>query len=1545
MSGPGQNELREPAAEAQRRLHAVFSFLQALNHHRSPAKRRLAEQPWHLYLSPLPDHPTVTLTSASSKLSAEDEESGGDGEPEPLFRVSRPTLTSPPAPPAALAEWVSSGWDDPSQEARPRPSRNTIGDQGETITVAFEDDSERVELFTRWTAERDRWRVAERPARAAMSLFEKFYELHGRLGREEEHLELLIGDGLLRWQQPDRAIHHPLLLQRVELRFNPSVPEFLLFNAESDVELYSDMFHSISEVDGRTLSRCREELKEGRYHPLGSDETSGFLERLILRLSPHGRIIDDESLASSTASHPEVSRRPSLFLRKRTLGVATAIEQALSHLASSSDFPDPLLNIVGVETARSEPGEASGEAAESGAIVEPEDTLLSLPANPEQVRIAQQLDRQGGVLVQGPPGTGKTHTIANLIGHLLAQGKTILVTSHTTKALRVLRDKVAADLQPLCVSVLESDLDSRRQLEGSITAIVERLSRSNSHQLARQATTLTDERRTLLAKARSLARQITDARADEYRPVVVAGEPIDPASAARQVARQETSDGWIPGLLEAGAPLPVSQEEVISLYSTNRSISREDEHELDGTLPQLSDYPTPAKFAEMIQDLGTLADQPRNTRPDLWSRPLSSNDAPGLTEIHEGAKKAVEGLPLGEPWKLEIVQAGMLGGPNRKPWETLLTDIAAAVQKAADNQETTLRFAPEPSSSIPLAEQESVLEQILEYLTRAKRLSWFSLLVKPRWKRLVTSSLVNDERPTAREHFSALLCEARRRRARAELSRRWDRQVGTADGPSSDSLGAHLERVWAQYAPTMERLLNWHDSEWRPLVQQLADLGFQWSTFLSEQPPQAGSAGELHRLVATVNHSLGDILGSKLVDIRLSEIEDCIQDSADRLQIHSNRHGGLPPAASALLEAIRSHSSQSYEAAVERLAQIWSRNTALQTRRKLLAKIEAVASGWATAVRDRIPPHNGHIPPGDARAAWEFQQIKQELLRRNRTDLAQLQQDLDATRNRVREVTTRLIECRAWESQMRRTSLPQRQALVGWLDTVRKIGKGYGKRVTRLRTEAREKMAACRSAVPVWVMPFSRVVESFDPGSTRFDVVIIDEASQSDITSLFALLLARTVVVVGDHEQVSPPAVGQDQLVVQGLIDEHLKGVPNSDLYDGRTSIYDLARQSFGEATCLIEHFRCVPDIIGFSNGLCYDWKIKPLREISGARVKPHLIPYRVVSTGVTANVNREEAWATVSLLVAATEQPEYSGMTFGVISMVGDNQAIEIDGLLQRHLAPEEYEGRRIRCGNAAQFQGDERDVMFLSMFNVPTGDPLPMNQRPDFKQRLNVAASRAKDQLWVVHSLDPKTDLKPGDLRRRFLDYVTDPSAAQQNVEAALRRAESGFEKGVLRKLAARGFRVHSQWPVGHYRIDIVVEGEEARLAIECDGDRYHPIEKLPEDMARQAILERLGWKFERVRGSAFLMDQDSALEPVYQRLGELGIEPQSVREEPRPAPDSASCELQERTLRRAAELRRQWEEEERALETDDRADAGSCPVPDSMSTAPGPGDTTLD
>lgn len=119
-------------------------------------------------------------------------------------------------------------------------------------------------------------------------------------------------------------------------------------------------------------------------------------------------------------------------------------------------------------------------------------------------------------------------------------------------------------------------------------------------------------------------------------------------------------------------------------------------------------------------------------------------------------------------------------------------------------------------------------------------------------------------------------------------------------------------------------------------------------------------------------------------------------------------------------------------------------------------------------------------------------------------------------------------------------------------------------------------MAKCQEAVPGWIMPINRALESLNPKQNRFDIIIIDEASQSDISSLAILYMGRKLIIVGDDKQVSPMAVGVEIDKMNALEQMYIKDkIPNSHLYNAKTSIYDIAATTF-QPLMLREHFRCV---------------------------------------------------------------------------------------------------------------------------------------------------------------------------------------------------------------------------------------------------------------------------------------------------------------------------------------------------------------------------------
>lgn len=1448
----------------------------------------------------LPEHPAVIV--GARRDDGGEEESGEHAYEPCVLRVRRPELTPPPAPPAQLLEWVQR-WSDPEHDPRVRDFLERPGPDGETMTIGFRDDPNRPTIFSRWLDAWRNWAAREGPTRRAALLFERLFSLHTALQREGEHFELVLGDGILAWQQDTAPVHHPILLQSLQLEFDSSVPEFTLVETERPAELHTTLFREFSTVSPAWLGELRAEMEAGGHHPLGGGTTSDFLRRVAGRLSSKGRFTENGAVLRAGAE-PVVGRAPVIFMRDRAQGFAAFIERVVAHIQSGVDLPPTLCNVVGfpVEEAAVAQGRTYTAPGE-----EPAHIFFSKVANPEQIRAAEYLEHHHGVLVQGPPGTGKTHTIGNLLGHLLAQGKSVLVTSHTSKALRVLRDQVVEPLRPLCVSVLDSETRSQDELQHAVHTIVARLGGDDADRLEREAVSLTERRDELLRRLHDKKRVLITARAAEYEDLVVDGTRYEPSEAARLVAAGSGSHDWIPAPVVASVPMPLDIEEVGELYRTSVALAPADEDELADPLPPLEWLLVPADFQSLLSTRGMLAARVDEALPDLWERPPAAGDESRLEGVTTALEQALHALGDGADWALAVVAAGMRGEAERRPWEDFLHRISVVVERSRKVQPKLLEHGPELPADLPLATQITILEEIRAHVRSGGSLSGLRLLMKPRWKALLAGCRVDGAAPSTADHVEALLGLARLREDRDALLRRWDRFIAAQGGPRGETLGPEPERTAGQYAERIRHLLSWADDVWHPAELGARSAGVRWDAFVRSLPPNPGVHGDLVRLRDGVRDRLLPVLHARADLARLATLEQKLQQA--RAQLAPFARGVV---ADRLRSAVEEGDPVRYAAAYRRLLELLARKPVLEKRAALLSKMKASAPEWAARVRAREGVHGDERAPGNPQAAWLWRQLHDELERRSAASPEQLQAEVERLRGDLHEVTAELIERRAWAAQMRRTGPRERQALMGYRDAVKRIGRGLGKRAPVFRAEAQRLMTECRGAVPVWIMPLSRVVDTFDPRRTHFDVVVIDEASQCDVMGLLAFSLGTKVLVVGDDEQVSPAAVGQEVTVVHRLIDEHLEGIPNRKLYDGQMSVYELAQQSFTRTLRLVEHFRCVPDIIEFSNQLSYDGKITPLRDAAAVSLRPHVVEHAVAGGSEDRQINEVEALEVTSLIAAAVEQPEYRGKTFGVISLLGDGQALRIEKLLRDHLEPHVMDEHQVLCGNAAQFQGDERDVMFLSMVKSRSSrGPLALMGEGYLganKKRFNVAASRARDQMWVVHSLTPATDLKHGDLRLRLIKHAQNPNALTEILRRGQSRTESEFERQVHAALVHRGYRVTPQWWVGYYRIDLVVHGAGgAMVAVECDGDRYHPREKLEEDMARQALLERLGWRFVRLRGTQYFRQPERTMEHVFSQLRALGLEP-AAEERPTDEPVQAT-ELLERVRRRAAELRAEW------------------------------------
>jgi very-short-patch-repair endonuclease len=1481
---------------AKERVGQVFRYLGEMYRVRTPPIVCLQDRQWYLPLDGLPRSAHVQTDYSfgrSGDSQAEDDPRGGI-----ILRVGRPRESECPEPSVVIKNWLKPGWDRVDADPEAIVKKTLKGQP-------FADSGQRVDAFEEWMNRKRQWEAGERSVVEALSVFSDLFELRSRFDRESEKYQLYLADGMLVIDQDNGRIEHPILIQRVELLFNPAVPEFLIVATDDNPEAYIPLLRHAG-LDGKAIQHVTESLADKHFHPLAGEPTSRFLKDFVHRFWTDGEFIEDRDEIPNP-SGPYIFRQPHLFLGSRNQGLGENIERYLEALPSFRELPESLLRIVGIESGR-DAGKAETEAGEPVPI----DLLLTKPANPEQEQVIQRVEETGAVLVQGPPGTGKSHTIANLIGHFLAQDKSILVTSHASKALRVVRDQLAKPLRPLCVSVLRSDDESNKQLEESITGIINYLASTREKKLTKDIEQITEKRNLLKTQRDELWRELLGAVKGEYQYSEVQGESLSPSQAARQVAEASGQHGWIPGPLADGFELPLTHEEVAELYALAAQLTPEEESLLDGPFPSLETFPTPKDFATLYDGLADLEKTRIKAGDEFWKH--NDQDPAELPGFLQQMQAVASSLQRDEEWAFDCLEAGRKGGDHKKSWLELAQLIEKCCEEIVEREPLTLEHGPEVGEGTNLGAAAPRCLAIIRHLESGKKLGRLSTMMNPEWKELIESSTVQSGQPTTLTHFRAILQHLEIRMFRDQLMQRWDRQMTSLGAPSVSDLGRRPERKVKKYAAEITRALDWYADVWTPCAERMQKLGLDWDRLRRDKGNDANS--ELHSTRELILNELEPLIETRQHYLEHKHLSDrklawlaCLDEFS--------RTDAIFPLIKQLRAGIKKGNYDTYSEAWQRLEELAQLMPSFVRHRELLERLEPVAEAWAGAIRERKDPHHEGSIPGDLDRALRHRQWEQRLQHQAKLDIDKLQEKLDAVAEALLQTSASYVERKAWLGQLRRTGLDQQQALTGWLGLHKKIGKGSGKHVGRLKQEAKKKLVECRSAVPVWIMPLSRVTECFDLATTRFDVVIIDEASQSDPLGLIAFALGREIVVVGDHEQVSPYAVGQSTDRVNALIDEILTDIPNKQLYDGKTSVYDLARQSFGGTIRLLEHFRCVPDIIQFSNQLCYGGEIRPLREASSSHVIPHLVSHRVKNGKESNGVNRNEALEIASLVSAICRLEEYDGCTIGVICMVGTDQALYIDSVLKKRLTVSEYQHRRILCGNASQFQGDERDIIFLSIVASPSDGPLYLRQRDDARKVFNVAASRARDQLWVVHSLNPTRDLKAGDLRLRLISHAENPSTLRPEIDRDQKKFRSELEKEVFLGLGEAGYRIIQQYMVGECVIDLVVEdGKGNRIAVQCDGDREQTMEAVEVEMARHQMLRRLGWDFIRVRGSEFFRSRDKAMKKLERRLQELGFRPIGPAGEAKPKKSDkgtkqAEESLHQRVLKRAELIRNRWKD----------------------------------
>jgi hypothetical protein len=1324
----------------------------------------------------------------------------------------------------------------------------------------------------------------------ANTLYDQLYALRLSLKNQGDNYELLWGHGILSWDHPTGGeILWPTFLSPVVIEFN-AINSVIEIHPDPLYKSFVELspLHELDHPAEVELITWADKINTDPFDFWNYEQIKRESKWLISNLSPDCEDLFDKDfyVKQKTTENPTFWNSQTIFARKRSNSLWAKYAGLIRRDIEQNDAEptDFIADLVG-EYNKSDINKElenfeEGNVDEIDAPLKDGELYFPLPWNEEQKNIAERIEASYGVVVKGPPGTGKSHTIANLVSRFLAQGKTVLVTSQTSKALEVLREKLPESIQSLAVSQLGQNAKTDQVLQTSISEISANLNEKDKFN-KKVEDGIRFELDELRKKKSALASRIRDyILIDSTASIEIDGKVIQPIEAARTINENEESGAlnWFEDDVPYDLEINFSETDLKEFYENTFELGKECSDLWRYALPNIDILPKTDLVVEAFKSYKILESKNKKSK-GFFDEDIKFNqdELRRLCEVAENAIKVLEICDL--EYEKHVFKSCYESAGQRTKW---LTIINRAKEKLNIIQEADLKLigiqidgANETSHDDNLA----AISELVKATENNKKITTLKrLLLSQKAKNILDSYKVNDCTPDSFIHIEYLKYSFLKQKARHDIDIIISQELAKFTDEEIVSFSNLSVLQLENFIKNLEIIVGFYDQ-----TQTLIKFTQEYKTVS-------------HFDVTSIENirDLQGIINSYLTRFELNNLDDLFGQWIKNLD---SEDGIRHPVVDQLLQAVENKDGDSWSNSFEVLLSLKEKQRLSEKAKEIKSKLSVMAPLLGKKIEETALAKKKFAIPNNLNLAWRVQRYKSWLDNiHGRTNIQELQSQHEIFIKQEQDLNAQLVSVLAWQRQIARVTDAQKQALMAWALYMKKVGKMQGKYWRKHLKDAQDALFVAKDAVPVWIMPLSRVVQMFpNPKAGMFDVVIFDEASQCDIKGITVGYLGKKLLVVGDPDQISPAGMFQNMEKVFDLVARYLSDIPEKGSFATTSSLFDIAHVRLPNSVMLLEHFRCVPEIIAFSKHYIYENKIKPLRypQPKGL-LSPALVPVYVENGYQNKNnkVNIPEAEAILKKLQECLADPKYDKRpngelcTFGIISLLAEDQAKYIKDLVLKNIDQKIIEDRRIDVGDAYTFQGDERDVMFLSMVKALDSDKLDDTVRAladeNTKRRFNVAASRARDQMFLFHSIPLSSFTNQEDWRWRLLNWFYNPQTEtlKAGLDSLEKEVEAGraspFSYAVGKAIIERGYQVIPEFPVIGYRIDLVIQGENARLAVECDGDQYHTLERWDNDQVREAQLRRAGWEFWRVTGSSYYRHKEQALESLWEKLDKMGIKP---------------------------------------------------------------------
>ncbi len=1374
------------------------------------------------------------------------------------LQIKRPDFETFPSVLPELAQWIADwGGHTPEQPPKVKKYYRSTNDFWQENQVDFSADSflgerfdneqSRVALWRNWLNDQWLpWAEDNLIKFSAIDAYENFWHIFKCMQCNQGQFELLWCRAVLCWRVDSMEIRYPLLVQKMDLQYSHQEGTFTVLEKSIVPNLEYEMLLGLPQVDIQELFVLEKQLLEQSLDLRNQVELEDFCQKLAKAIGNGCQIANDGNIRSAKITNqPQIYSNEQILLlrpldgrkwRGELEGIVEAIDNQSTHLPEA--FSAYYRDIKNKE-----------ENFERDWKVNYSNPFFPWDCPAAHNDVLRKLANNPLTVVQSPLKAQKEKLIANVLVHLLANGKKVLVTGNnniTLKKVSELIYKDFSDIAPLCASANGTDNQNIADLIACLRAHSQKMNFYTKEEIARELAQLQKKWGVFSKDLYEDKIQLQASRELEFtRQFSIGGKLFSAWQVASWLEENKENLNCIEDIIGHDKQCPLTEDEMVLFLELIDKISINDGKNLKFYRPLVQDLLTGEELEELFEQFAQLSKNSQQYKDFLIDCNVSQDlDLMQINNMLTHYQQALVDFPATNgDWLQEILKDIVTIGHNIVVWEDFEQSLEEKLQKIYELQSIVSDYDiifPEQWDYRQI--KESLGKLRVEFYKNAKLSLAFKLKASKRTMDIYKSCLLNGERAKNFKEIDLFLAKVEYLDETRKIVDKFNSSVLRVNGPKIDVTRLDLWQQLDEFLQQIKLVLRWHN-------KYLYELKKFWDKFAQNQEPKWFDYGWLSGMFLKIQ-ALYKQTQEKCLTDKLNSLYELVLPLARREDVN--------PICYKLKDALFNKDIELWNTCLNKLTGYEKKDAIYEQLEGFYKRLYDIAPLWVDSLVHKTARA---FEVENLSSIWQFAQAKSWLKKHTEGNkLDSFTESFYSKKAKEKDIIKDVASITAWYWQLARTTGEEKR-VIDFLLSRADINYGNEKK-DNLFYDFLRQAEFWRLSLPAWIMPINTLIDTAGPFDYLFDVIIIDASEKCDIFSLCLFLRARKVIVIGDNMSFGNVLPVQGRAAASLLLEKFLLGLPGKVKFELNDNLYNFALRICETKPVLLKEIGFYPkNINAFCNSYCYEDNLLLLPQADNSDFDDlDIVKVLVEPVQLIGNTNKTEAQAVVEVVHSFLGNKEYFSDSIGIFTFSSAEQKQLLEQMLFERIDEQEIFRHDIVCSLSENYIGGKKDIVIISFVCAKVAEFVDL-------RCLNLLLGLANKKVVLVHSF-LKEQLTTRSAVFSLLDYKSN------SVEDFKEKSNVEIIKNLVICIKNKGYNVMTEYFCDSFShpLDIVVSDAINKVAIIIDG--LHDRKQLDALFEQEMQLVRYGWHFYHIRACDFYCYRDAVEQKLWQFLAKTGL-----------------------------------------------------------------------